>query len=601
MNNKTYHISLNFFFIALWFLFPNNSLQLLVNDVYYSFNQNTPNENVVFLNVDEKSINKFGRWPWKRGIIARELSKLNEAKIVVLDMVFSEKTESDEQLSESINSLQNSVCGFFLRSQATQTIDMESFDTLLDSSIELEGDFLKSNYAESNVEPILSACTLNGIFSTLHDGDNNYRHYPIAMMYQKAIFPSIGIQALRLYYNRDIKLKKGFLLIDDHFYPLNKNNFLKLNFYKRQSYHSVSVTDINNYSFKDKIVIVGVSEAGISDLRTTPIGQIPGPFIHYTFLSNILNSDHMRTNLGIDFLLIVIMLFFPHLIARFFDNLVFRLIFNFTFMALFILIAIQVYTETNFAIDLFSSVLIFILNILIIEGFLLYYKEKEAKFITEAFRSYLSAELLEELSNSPEKLKLGGEQKELTILFSDIRGFTSISENLKPTEVVTLINDIFTPLSHIITDHRGMVDKYIGDAIMALYNAPIDVENHPTQACLSALLMQKELTKINAYLHSKGLSEVRMGIGINTDLVAVGNMGSDIKFNYSALGDGVNVASRLESETKPLKKKILISKSTYEKIDQDYFICEAIGALEVKGKKKVVEVYSLIESKDITL
>jgi adenylate cyclase len=222
-----------------------------------------------------------------------------------------------------------------------------------------------------------------------------------------------------------------------------------------------------------------------------------------------------------------------------------------------------------------------------------YKKEKESKFIKEAFKSYLSAELLNEISKHPETLKLGGEKKEVTILFTDIRGFTSISENLDPKDVVTLINSIFTPLSHIITEHKGMVDKYIGDAIMAIYNAPIDVADHPTLACKSAVLMQLELKKINKKLKEKGFKEIEMGIGINTGFVAVGNMGSDIKFNYSALGDGVNLASRLESATKVVKEHILISKSTYDKIDKNYFICKAQGTIKVKGKAKEVEIYSL--------
>ena len=160
--------------------------------------------------------------------------------------------------------------------------------------------------------------------------------------------------------------------------------------------------------------------------------------------------------------------------------------------------------------------------------------------------------------------------------------------------MVKLINSLFNPFTSIIMENKGMVDKYIGDAIMALFNAPLDVKDHVNLACRSAVLMQQELKEINEKRKKQGLIEIRMGIGINTDKVFVGNLGSDMKFNYSALGDGVNLASRLESETKKLGVKILISENTYNKIDKNKFITEYKGEVLVKGKTKPVKVYAIL-------
>ena len=592
MKSKILFVLFNLAIIFLWLNYPQNQFTLRTDDIYYPFNKNIPNQNIIFLDVDEKSINKFGRWPWNREVLAKVFNKLKDAKIVVLDMVFSEPTKQDHFLAKSISNL-NAVCGFFLRSKATQTINNNILNILLDSSVDMKGAYLSANYAEANVYQIIQSCSLNGTFSTISDSDELYRHYPLAMIYRNYQFPSIGLQALRLYFNQDAKIKNKTLIINHLKVPLTNRYFVKLNYYKLNSYHRVSIVDENKTNFKNKIVIVGISEAGISDLRGTPLGQIPGPLLHYTFISNILDKDFIRDSKVIDFLIFLIFLSLPLFLIKFIQKVTIRAIIYFLTPPIFITISILIYRFTNFQIELFYPIFILTINMFIIEGFMFYKKEKETKFIKNAFQSYLSPELLSEISKHPEKLKLGGEKREATILFTDIRGFTTLSENLDPKDVVTLINSIFTPLSHIITENKGMVDKYIGDAIMAIYNAPINVPKHPALACKSAVLMQLEIKKINKTLKAKGFKEISMGIGINTDFVAVGNMGSDTKFNYSALGDGVNLASRLESSTKVVGEHILISKSTYDRINKEEFICKNQGTIKVKGKEKEVEIYSL--------
>jgi len=591
---KRFYISffvVNLILLFLYILSPVTKIGLQLDDSYYKFNKNTPNKNIVFVQIGEKSINKFGRWPWDRKILGKNLEYLKNAKAVVLDMVFSEQTNEDNFLANSLSQIP-AICGFFIRKKATQTISENMLDILSDSSIDLaNGSFLGGKYAETNVENILGSCTLNGIFSIISNKDELFRNYPIAFIYKNMIFPSLGVQTLRYYLNKEIELKNHTLIINKEKIPLDKLNTLKLNFYPLNKYKIIPFTKIKNYNFKNKIVIVGLSEIGISDIKSTPIGQIPGPLLHYTFISNILNKDYLKEFKSLNITFIILSILIPFILRN--VSVLKRFTLNITFFMLLLITLFSMYRYFNIEIKLFYPLLFFITNVMLVEilGFL--EKEKQEKFLKDAFESYLSPTLLKELIKHPQKLKLSGEQKELTILFTDIRSFTTISEKMKPDELVNMLNNTFTPLSEIIIKNNGMVDKYIGDAIMALFNAPLDIPNHTEMACKSAIEMQLALQKINKQRKKENLPEINMGIGINTDKVFVGNMGSKIKFNYSAVGDGVNTASRLESETKKLGVKILISENSYDKISKK-FICEYKGEVFVKGKTEPVKVYSLI-------
>ena len=220
-------------------------------------------------------------------------------------------------------------------------------------------------------------------------------------------------------------------------------------------------------------------------------------------------------------------------------------------------------------------------------------QEREAKFIQGAFSSYLSPILLNKLKETPELLYLHGETKEMTIFFSDIRGFTSFSEMMTPEDLVKLLNRYFTPMAHIVRENEGMLDKYIGDAIMAFFNAPLDVENHAKKGCIAAIEMIEHLAILNAELEKEGHPIIEIGIGLNTDSVIVGNMGSDDRFNYTVIGDGVNLASRVEGLNKNYRTSILITENTYRQLDET-FLCRKLEAVKVKGKEEAVLLYELM-------
>ena len=219
---------------------------------------------------------------------------------------------------------------------------------------------------------------------------------------------------------------------------------------------------------------------------------------------------------------------------------------------------------------------------------------EERQKLRGAFSQYVSPSLVDEITKHPEKLKLGGEKKALTVFFSDIRGFTTLSEKLSPEELVAFLNDYLTAMTNIVLDNKGLIDKYIGDAIMAFWGAPIDDKDHATRACNTAVLMKKEMDRISADFRKMGRPEIKIGMGVNTGDMVVGNMGSDKRFDYTVIGDNVNLASRLEGLTKQYHVGIIITETTKDFIEGRGFAVRELDKVAVKGKSKPIRIFELV-------
>jgi adenylate cyclase len=256
------------------------------------------------------------------------------------------------------------------------------------------------------------------------------------------------------------------------------------------------------------------------------------------------------------------------------------------------------FTELRLLIDPVFAVLSASLLYFIITAVLYFTTDRDKRFVREAFGRYLAPELLAELEGSPEKLKLGGEIKDMTIMFMDIRDFTPISEKLTAEELIEFLNALFTPLTDAIQSEKGTVDKYIGDSVMAFWNAPVTVANHVAHACAAALKMRAVVDQMNSAdafgFAARGFPElkVKIGIGLNTGEACVGNMGSEKRFNYSVVGDAVNTAARIESSCKAVGAPILISEATASEVP-DFAVLEA-GAIPLKGKSSAVKLFALL-------
>ncbi len=612
MKNKIKYIAI-MFFVSLSILGiyktelePFHSFSLRFNDLNFLFQNKKASEEIVFIAIDEQSVNRFGRWPWDRKVLAEAIERLDPSNLLVLDMVFSEPTQDDQRLSHSLQQQNNSLCGFFLRQQASQSPSAAQLDLLSDSSLERlaseRGEkrvFVEAKDAEVNVEPILSSCTLSGTFSSLRDSDHLFRRYPLAFTYDNELYPSIGAQAIRMQTNQDIsQVKESLYDLGGHLLSTDKAGFSLLNYYPLQSYQSYSFLDLyenrlTKEILKDKIVILGITEVGVGDIRATPIGMIPGPLVHYTFLSNVLNDELLSTNAIGTFASLLLFMVLPlswMLIPSIYSRVG---VYLFTYSAFFVLTKI-VYLYLNLYLDAFYPLLALLFVGTASEILLHQEQEAQSRFIEGAFSSYLSTDLLNKLMQEPERLVLGGEKKELTIFFSDIRSFTSISEKMDPQKLIQHLNRYFTPMSNIVMQHQGMIDKYIGDALMAFYNAPVDVKDHAAAACRSSLEMLDALESLNKEFAKEGLPKIEIGIGLNTAEVVVGNMGSDKRFNYTVIGDGVNLASRVEGMNKGYGTHVLITEFT-QAVVKDEFLTRPIEKVKVKGKEEEVLLYELLK------
>jgi len=220
-------------------------------------------------------------------------------------------------------------------------------------------------------------------------------------------------------------------------------------------------------------------------------------------------------------------------------------------------------------------------------------EEREKKKVRGAFQYYLTASVVNEILKDPSKLKLGGDKKNLSVMFSDIRGFTSISEKLSPEELVRILNEYLTAMTDVVFKYDGLLDKYIGDAIMAVFGAPLDQPDHALRACRTGIEMMSELRRLREKWAAEGRPDINIGVGINTGDMVVGNMGSQMRFDYTVMGDSVNLASRLEGTNKEYGTNIIISEFTHEIIKDELF-CRELDAVRVKGKKLPIRIFELL-------
>ena len=585
---------------------PLHSFSLRFNDINFVFQSKQASDDVVLVAIDEASVNRFGRWPWRREVIAQAVDNLDSDTLLIFDMVFSEPTQDDVRLAESMLAQDNTLCGFFLRHSASAELSEAQQEVVSDSSLERLGSeiagkqlFVEGAKAEVNVEPILSACSLSATFSTLRDSDQLLRKYPVAFTFDNEIIPSIGTQALRMVLNQDISyVSDNAYQLQKHLITTDSRGFGRINYYPLDSYVTYSFASlydgtIDKALLKNKTVILGLSEVGLGDTRVTPIGPIPGALVHYTFISNVLNDELLHENRLLGVASVIFFLMLP-LLWILVQNIYRRAVVYIVGYILFFTTTKLVYIYLNLYFDAFYPLIALLLSAIVSESLLFRRDEQQMRYVKDAFSSYLSPQLLTKLLQDPKELQLGGEKKELTIFFSDIRSFTSTSEKMDAQSLTHYLNRYFTPMSEIVMKHNGMIDKYIGDALMAFYNAPVDVKEHAADACRSALEMLATLKRLNVELVQDGLPPIEIGIGINTAEVVVGNMGSEKRFNYTVIGDGVNLASRVEGLNKTLGTKILITAATKVKIG-DAFLTRKLEMEKVRGKEKAVQLYELLE------
>ncbi len=357
---------------------------------------------------------------------------------------------------------------------------------------------------------------------------------------------------------------------------------------------------------ENHIVFVGTSSAGLLDIRTTSLGDaVPGVSIHAQAVEQILSSTFLsRPDWadGLEIALLVALGILVIVIASTVGPLM-SLVAGAAIALAAAAASWAAFRYNQFLIDPTMPVASALATLFAMTSFRFLVSDRERRTIRRAFSQYLAPSLLQRIEATPDALKLGGDERQLTLMFMDVRGFTSISEVLSPTEVVDLMNKLLNELSRPIIKEEGTLDKFIGDSIMAFWNAPVDVPDHARRAALAALEMRAALRKLNAEdafnlkWRLADSAEIGIGIGINTGLACVGNMGAETRFNYSAVGDAVNVAARIESASKHLGHDIVVSESSASAL-QEMAMLEA-GHLELKGKSARQRLYVLVGDREL--
>lgn len=350
---------------------------------------------------------------------------------------------------------------------------------------------------------------------------------------------------------------------------------------------------------KDKNIIFGATAVGIYDIRTTPHDiNYPGPEIHATALSNLLSQNYLRyfkDEPRYAPWLLFLTLTLSLLVFIKAEVLVASITFLLTSFV-FILLQRYLYQEGYLFHSSFLFLILIFLSFFTSLIYKYFFQSRKSKEIKRAFSKYVSKDVVEEILKNESAIELRGQKLFMSVYFSDIRGFTEFSEKMDPLELSELLNKYFTPMSAVITQHQGTIDKYIGDAVMAMFGAPINYKNHAHQACYAALGCLQALEKLNAEFALKNWPKIDIGIGINTGYMNAGNIGSETIQNYTVIGDSVNLASRLESLNKNYGTHIIISEFTYE-IVKDSFNCKELDTVNVKGKKEPVKIYELLSTK----
>lgn len=479
--------------------------------------------------------------------------------------------------------------------------------------------------AFSNIPLFHNAALHSGSFYISPDQDGYVRRYPLFYFRADKIYPSLALATAMLIRKEEIKIeftqddglvKKVYFESDpNHPIPVTPLGNIDLNFRgPRESFPYVSAVDVLRAhekenseikaKLKDATVFFGVSAIGLYDMRAFPFdSNVPGVEGHATALDNLVSSDTLRSanNFGLGFLPVVMIIVFGFLFAYLFSRFeaVPSILIFAAFFVLFGYIDIGILFPRNInlpsAFLLIEIVLIFAV-ILAIRYIL---EEKNKKFVKEAFSKYLAPSVVELVLKDPSKLTVGGERKEITILFSDLRGFTGFSEKMDPKTLSQFLNEYLSEMTEIIFEYEGTLDKYIGDAIMAFWGAPLHQDNHAELAWKAGVAMQKKLKEIAPIFKEKYGIDVSVGVGINSGEVSVGNMGSKRIFEYTVIGDHVNLASRLESLTRLYGCDILSTLHTVNATPQasrDHLHYRIIDSVIVKGKTQSVDLIQIVDS-----
>jgi len=597
---------------------------------------------VTIVDIDEKSLAKLGQWPWPRTRIADMITNLTQlgAIVIAFDAVFAEPDRLnpdaaadtirhlDEVTRSKLRALPSNDQIFADAVRRSRVVlgetGLAGVISELDSSLPVTGFAMLGEDPQRflfdfpgllrNVHVLEEAAAGRGLITIKPERDGIIRRVPMMLQAQGATMPSLSFEILRVVTGTPtiiIKSEKAGIKsvgVRGLELPTDRNGQLWVHYAHNDPSIYVSAADVLDGSVAPdkiarKLVLIGTSAVGLNDIKTTPVSPaMPGVEIHAQVLEAALTKSLLAQppfgpllEFGAALVLGILVIAFAPKFGP-----VTLVVVGGLFATLLVGTSWYFYTQHRLLIDftypLMSTTAIYLTLIF----FSFVREQAQRRQIRSAFGQYLSPALVEQLAQSPEKLVLGGEEREMTIMFSDVRGFTTISESYKsnPQGLTALMNRFLTPLTNAILARKGTIDKYMGDAIMAFWNAPLDDREHQVNACEAALDMLERIDVLNKEREIEAQNgghpyiPINVGVGLNTGICVVGNMGSNLRFDYSVLGDSVNLASRLEGQSKEYGFPIIVGSKTALAVKEKFAILE-LDFIMVKGKKEPEVIYAI--------
>jgi adenylate cyclase len=634
--------------IRIWDPHPLEELRLRSFDLYQNIKPRQSSVRpVVIVDIDEESVSAYGQWPWPRTVLAELLTRLYDLQSVAIafDVVFAEPDRASP--SEAVKYFRNldeatreilihqpsnddifaeviSRGKVVVGQSGTNTSNRRSLEKYPETGFAAVGPDPKPYligfpHLLRNLPVLEQSAAGRGLFSIRPERDGIVRRVPIVMRAGDSIVPALTLDLLRVVTGSGAILirtdESGVrnVAVPGLELPTDRNGRIWVHFSRHDKTRYVSAKDViegkvASESFAGKLVLVGTSAIGLLDVKTTPVhAAMPGVEVHAQLLEAALTNSLLHSP---GHLVVVEML--CALIAGAALALIAPLASALTLFATAVIAAVALVSASWIAYGryqvLFDATfpLIATLSVYVSLVVIGYFREQlDRRRIRSAFAQYLSPTLVERLARSPKQLVLGGEDRVMTVLFSDVRDFTSIAETYKdnPHGLTTLMNRFLTPLTNVIVARHGTIDKYIGDAIMAFWNAPLDDPTQEADACHAALDMLEHVAALNHEREQEASTTgtpflpIEVGIGINTGRCTVGNMGSDLRFQYTVMGDTVNVASRLEGQTKAHGLSVIIGSRTATAVADQFALLE-IESIRVKGKVEPELIYTIVGRAD---
>ena len=597
---------------------------------------------IVLIVIDEETAERY-RWPWKRELFCKIFDYLKDyssPRIVVHDSFMSsldtDNPESDKKFFNCIRRFDNLVEGFMpIISLEEKTKQEEAYDKKFAKKFALKNIENTAKYVphiyNSTIpfpEPFFDSVKKVGsvtVFSGFVDGnflaDEIIRTQELIIDYEGNLYPSLAMQTFlefyrpekivlndhsieipELKYTISQKQTKYHWVIPIKFYKLFGNGFSHLKYSAldiMDSYDAISAgkkPKINPEIFNDKIVVIGANvpaSDGLLDSKNTAlIMNHPGVDIQATAIDNVIHNDFLKNvPVWINIIVMLLVMLFVYFSIK--VNEIYKALFL-TFSAIVIyLLTVAICFYYSIIVLVITPVVMFIATMIVayIHRYLIESTNKQK--VENALGKYMSEDVMKRVIQNIDNLGLGGKKAEVTVLFSDIRGFTSMSEKMSAEEVTEILNEYFSEMEPIVKKYNGIINKFIGDAIMAIFGEPIQDENHASNAVKCGYEMLKKVEELDKKWENEGKPKIEIGIGINTGEAFVGNIGSENRMEYTVIGDTVNLASRLESYNKTFNSKMLISSTTYD-VSKEIIEARKISDVEVRGKAEKLDVYEVL-------